>query len=166
MYSRASRYFPWIALVGILLVLAAIWIPGLGMLSASPGYAQVLGHVSYNGKPVTGCAIIFMPPDRFNSNWGSATLGPDGRFAVVHKQSDAALSPGRYDVFFVVNRQPLAPKPSDDRLSGEAPERTGQTVASEPVKPSIPERYTKLETSGLWVDIGREQNRIEINLKD
>jgi len=167
MYSKGSFPFQWITLGITFLVLAVLWIPGFGF--SPPGSPRTLlnGLVTWNGQPVTHGAIIFKPIDGKNGEWGAAILHPDGRFKLEQTPGRDELKPGQYGVFFVFEGNRPGGSRSDLGRRGKVdPTNDDLPTASEPVAPPIPLKYTKVDTSGLWIGLGKEPQRVVIELKD
>lgn len=166
MYSRGPFYFYWATLVVLVLVLLMIWIPGLGGASGGLRPSGISGKVTYNGKPLTRGAIIFMPHDRRGPDWAAAQLDQEGKFKLEDESSgNEPLAPGRYEIFFVF-RDRIAAEAKLLRQPSEAGDGSPTNVEPAPEPSPIPVKYTKPETSGLWMNLGREPNRIVIELKD
>jgi hypothetical protein len=140
---------------------------GFGYFSERPGYTHVWGHVSYNGKPVPGCAIFFQPQDPTRTHWGIGRLSDSGLYFLSAYQLDSTLDPGPYTIFI----RPLTPSPGSTDVFGNplaGADSKGRTVNSSPPSPQLPlpKRFTDAKTSGLVVNIDGEPQRIEIHLTD
>jgi hypothetical protein len=160
MFSRSSFVLPWITFGITVLVLALLWIPGFGLNAKTSPRSILGGQVTYNGQPVTGGAIIFQPIDRNGRDWGSAILDLDGRFRLESWSGRNELVPGRYGIFFVFNgREPRG-------LSPRQAENDDEPVDVEQTPPPIPAKYTKPDTSGLWIDVSKEPNHVDVRLRD
>jgi hypothetical protein len=118
-----------------------------------PGFTHVWGHVSYNGKPLPGCAIFFEPADPSKAHWGIGRLSDSGLYFLTAYQLDTILEPGRYTIFI----RPLSPY-DRGRVGADS------NVSNSPLP--LPKRFTDSKTSGLLVNIDGEPQRIEIHLTD
>jgi hypothetical protein len=135
------------------IVVAISLMYGFGYFSERPGFTHIWGHVSYNGKPVPGCAIYFMPLDPRKSRWGVGRMTDSGLYSLTAYELETALDPGPYVVFI----QPLTPVP----ISPAGAESNGQKP-----KLPLPERFTDSKTSPLVINIDKRPQRIEIHLTD
>jgi hypothetical protein len=143
---------------------------GFGYFSEPPGFTHVWGHVSYNGKPVPGCAIYFQPADPTRTHWGIGRITDSGLYFLTAYQLESPLEPGTYTIFI----RPLTPIPGSTDVFGsslagaDSKERTEQSSGSSPptAQLPLPKRFTEAETSGLVVNIDGERQRIEIHLTD
>jgi hypothetical protein len=135
-----------------------------------PGFTHIWGHVSYNGKPVPGCAIYFQPDDASSTHWGVGRLNDSGLYFLTAYQLESTLQPGRYTIFI----RPLTPRPVGSNLLRAEPEKSLSNQATDKSSPSspstpelpLPKRFTDARTSGLVVNITGEPQRIEIHLRD
>jgi hypothetical protein len=169
--SMSSRLaFFTLALATTVVTIALLHNLGYVSFSERPGFTHVCGHVSYNGKPVPGCAIYFQPQDPNSSHWGVGRLSDSGLYFITAYQLESTLAPGRYTIFV----RPLTPGPPgpaqyrydpDKPLSNQAPDKSSPSSSSTPQLP-LPIRFTDSRTSGLVVNITGEPQRIEIHLRD
>jgi hypothetical protein len=165
MKSRMARALSWLAAIEAGALVTALLTPGCGVSSASPTSSQVAGRVTHDGKPLTHGLIIFTPKDQSGGNWGAGQIDKNGRFKISTMQSTIVLEPGTYRIFF------KPPAPASERRRGrlgipEDNDGSDSTGELAPPKLDLPEKFYQPETSGLWVNIEREPNWIEINLKD
>ncbi len=168
MSSRLA--FLTLAAATTVVVIALLHNFGYVAFSERPGFTHVWGHVSYNGKPVPGCAIYFQPHDANSSHWGVGRLNESGLYFLTAFQLESTLEPGRYTIFI----RPLMPSPvSSDTLRVD-PEESHSNQTTDKSSPSslptpqlpLPKRFTDAQTSGLVVNITGEPQRIEIHLTD
>ena len=159
-----------LALATTVVTVALLYNFGYVSFTERPGFTHVWGHVSYNGKPVPGCAIYFQPHDPNSSHWGVGRLNESGLYFVTAYQLESTLEPGRYTIFI----RPLTLTPGGSNVvqaasSEPTPKRsTEKTSPSSPPRPRLPlpKRFTDPRTSTLVVNITGEPQRIEIHLKD
>jgi len=159
-----------LALVTTAVVVAMLYNFGYVSFSERPGFTHIWGHVSYNGKPVPGCAIYFQPEDDGSSHWGVGRLNDSGLYFVTAYQLESSLVPGRYTIFI----RPLTPGlvgaaqyryDPDKPLSNQATDKSSPSSPPAPQLP-LPHRFTDAKTSGLVVNIDGQPQRIEIHLRD
>ena len=142
-----------IALAVTVVTLALLHTFGYVSFAQRPGFTHVWGHVSYNGKPLPGCAIYFEPADPSKGHWGVGRLTDSGLYFISAYQLDTVLDPGPYTIFI----RPLVPPPTSIGA--------GNSSAPKP-EPPLPKRFTDSKTSGLVVKIDGEPQQIEIHLTD
>ena len=75
-----------IALATTVVTVALLHNFGYVSFAERPGFTHVWGHVSYNGKPVPGCAIYFQPADPNSSHWGVGRLNDSGLYFITAYQ--------------------------------------------------------------------------------
>jgi hypothetical protein len=159
-----------LALATIVATVALLHNFGYVSFSERPGFTHVWGHVSYNGKPVPGCAIYFRPHDPNSSHWGVGRLNESGLYFVTAYQLDSTLIPGRYTIFI----RPLTPALTGSNVvqaslvGADTKQSTEKSSPSSPPTPQLPlpKQFTDPATSGLDVNVTGEPQRIEIHLKD
>ncbi len=160
MKAFRSRTSSWLTWPGAIIAVALV-APGCGGSSASSSSVKVWGRVTYNGEPVQYGQIVFHPATS-RSNWGVGMISEEGKYSLVATETDVGLQTGRFDIFIT------PPSPHDKHRHGrsgeeeESDERAIAIAASYPV----PKRFFSRETSGMWVDIGNEPTRVDIDLKD
>jgi hypothetical protein len=165
-----SRLF----LLGLLITFPAL----LLALGCSPGKADVSGTVMYNGKPVAGGNVVFLPEDG-GKGGGSATVDKEGNFSLTN------TSPGKMKVYITVPEKPKgapggAPKmmPDDKKKDmkkgpdasklppGVDPKMFDPNAVDQNSFVEIPKRYKDVGTSGLTFEIKPGKNTFAIELKD
>jgi hypothetical protein len=169
--SMSSRLaFFTLALATTVVTIALLHNLGYVSFSERPGFTHVCGHVSYNGKPVPGCAIYFQPQDPNSSHWGVGRLSDSGLYFITAYQLESTLAPGRYTIFI----RPLTPALAGSNVvqaslvGADKKEATEKSSPSSPPTPRLPlpQHFTDPRTSGLVVNITGEPQRIEIHLRD
>jgi hypothetical protein len=109
--------------------------------------------------------IIFVPKDRTGSPWGSSMIDKQGQFRLEAWTGMNEVAPGRYDIFFAFpDPAAINATASDSRFDREKDE-AAPAPPQEPAPPQLPDKYTKLDTSGLWVEIVKEPRRVKIDLR-
>jgi len=156
------------ARLGLLLTLAA----AAGCSGASPGH--VSGQVQFNGKPLPGGLITFLPADP-KSNAISTNLDEQGRFSVVLPAGEVRVS---IDNRQLEPRQPIHLSPAQLNLPSEARKALGGGGAAAPPPAShgtaaagssgryvkIPDRYYDGMTSGLGFKVQSGEQTHDIPL--
>lgn len=145
------------------IVVSALCAPGCGVSSASSNAVQVWGRVTCNGKPVTGGVIIFMPGPTGKA-WGTAPISSDGKYTLVTYDATFPFEPGRYTIFILPPGHKVTRRQS--RFEEENAKPATENEAAATPKYEVPERFFRPDTSGLWVELDKEPNRVDIDLKD
>jgi hypothetical protein len=129
----------------------------------------VSGRVTYNGRPLESGVIYFDPIEENSSDRCAGLIGKDGVYFI-----DAGWRRGQAK--FRIAVLPALRKPSvasgspgegtSTRAKGVSaiPNAETRTLAS--VAFPIPQRYGDIRSSGLRVNLGREDARVDIDLKD
>ena len=140
----------------------------------SPQCGPVWGRVSYKGRPLQQGAILFAPVGAEPGDWAIGPIGKDGRYSMNPNWHRGYAEKVHYRLCIVpfphaFTAEDLSPPreelPSDTKPAappGETPDAHQQTLAALP----IPERFTKIWTSGLKVTLDRSSARVDIDLKD
>lgn len=108
----------------------------------------VSGQVMYHGKPTPDALVIFHPisdPDP-SAPRPLTRVNPDGSFTLTTYEMNDGAPAGEYTVTITWVK---------DIDNGN--------TAKEDIKPAkhlLPERYSKVETSGLKVEIKKEKNKL------
>jgi len=143
--------------------------PGLDTVSSGP----VHGRVTYNGKPLAGCSIVFATMPGTPGEWGSASIGQDGYYTIESKWQRGNQHESRYRICIIPSTDPAMPQTlsSTEDAGVEVvptmlnPEERG-VCTSEGAKNRLPERFSDLRTSGLRATLGPEPARVDIDLRD
>jgi hypothetical protein len=159
------RSTPWLMMVILGTACSLFLLPGCEVSTASPDVAHVAGRVTFEGRPVKGGAVVFIPSDVSNSFWGAGVIRPDGRFVINRGQSEENLVRGRYDIIVRPGFSDRREKQAKSQEAGQSESAKSEQAETTP-KPEIPERYQDVKTSGLWVNLERDSNWVEINLQE
>jgi hypothetical protein len=149
-----SRYFPR-AFGGLLLLSLLALSVGCGPNYRARG--TVKGKVSFAGKDLTTGSVVFHGKDNLT---GSATIGADGSYVM----NDAPL--GDVKITVSVPKLPaggmrhLKGAPVGPVMPGESPEAKKMPTHVVP----IPEKYAKVETSGLTYTVKRGEQTHDLPL--
>ncbi len=96
---------------------------------------------------------------------GSGGIQQDGTFVIDAYQPNAFLERGRYDIVLRPVRSLWNGKNrgfADQEESEPAKDKQAETKPNS----EIPERFLDVKTSGLWVNLEKDSNWVEINLRD
>ncbi len=156
--SRTSRWLTWLGPI----IAAALVAPGCGGSPASSSSVQVWGRVTYNGKPVQYGTLVFQPVRTSKSNWTAGPISEEGKYSLAPSQTDVALNPGRFEVYI----RPPSPHDKYNRPGSDDVEESDQRAIAIAFLYPVPKRFFSPETSGMWVDIGDEPTRVDIDLRD
>jgi len=121
--------------------------------------ASITGKVTYAGKPVLMGSVVFVCSDRQQR---SAMIEADGTFRILDAVSGEAKAA-------VESPKPEPPPPASSR--GIDRDRGGAPRRAPPVNElskwfAIPEKYARVDTSGLVYKLSRGSNDITIELKE
>lgn len=142
MAKELAAWLPSKKIIGIVAAVAAVvalgWtiLPRLGGPSVPP-LVPVSGHVTFEGKTISGASISFRPRDKSLASlpMPRAVVGPDGRFLVGTFDANDGAPAGDYDVS--IQWFP-APSSNDENILP---------------RNQLPSRYAHPDTSGLTVRI-------------
>lgn len=111
------------------------------------GLAPAKGVVRYNGSPVEGVSIMFVPDGTTTTEQrtSSATTNASGQFTMMTLQTDDGVFPGQYKV---VLTKLTAEYPLGQRELGERPT----------FKDHLPKKYAKAETTPFSLSIDKKGN--------
>jgi hypothetical protein len=173
---RGALSMAWLrAWVATTVVIMGCLVSGLYLVipaSESASAGPVWGRVSYNGRPLNGGGILFLPIHDQQGHWAGAQIGQNGTYSITLEGRGAESAAGQYKIcIFPAARKPGEPSSlsgtpatqSDDRVAG-----SGETAAShDPAVPSaFPSRFSDIHTTGLLVTLGTEPTCVDIDLKD
>jgi hypothetical protein len=135
------------------------------------GTVKVTGTVKYNGNPVEGATVTFIPSeskDMQNKGKGNAAFGTtdkDGTFVLRTFNPDDGGVPGKYIVTVTKYEKRSVEAVSDVDSSDYNPEE--EATATKPPKNELPSKYESIKNSDLNVEIkSGEDNVIPLELKD
>jgi hypothetical protein len=112
---------------------------------------------------VTGGVIIFMPGPTGKA-WGTAPISSDGKYTLVTYDATVPFDPGRYSIYIMPPSHHVARRRG--RFEAENPKPATENEAAATTKYEVPTRFFRPETSGLWVELEKAPNRVDIDLKD
>ncbi|WP_460168134.1 carboxypeptidase-like regulatory domain-containing protein [Thermostilla marina] len=157
----------------------ALGLCAVGMLTFTLGCSKgtdrpktypVTGKVTYQGQPVPGATVVFVPEE---PGTGENALKPavgqtddQGVYRLkAFADTDGAM-PGRYRVKVTKFDNPVATTGSGGGDEGEEyvpPEESGDTGAVP--QNVLPEKYANEATSGLTFTVEAKENTFDINLE-
>lgn len=115
----------------------------------------VEGLVTLDGKPVKGASVAFMP--KAKGCPGIAATDAGGRFALKELDRHEGIVPGEYQVviFLAEYSKSKVHRVPSGRVGDGEPAEVIEIMESEPtiVRYIVPERYGRVETSGLQYEI-------------
>ena len=125
-----------------------------------PDFYAAKGVVTYSGNPVPNASVIFRPetgPVAFG------TTNEKGEFTLSSGANDGAVA-GKHEITVTDPAAPAAnipeaPTPEDLVKLSNAPKSKAPAA-----KPSIPEKYSRFETSGLSQTIDTDPTKNEFKL--
>ena len=112
-----------------------------------PKLFRVTGQVKYNGEPVIVGSVVYLPRDPGVGRQATGQLDEEGKFALTTFQSGDGVKAGEYDVIVLA-----FDKPPGDPTREELEALQGKAWR----KPTVPPRYTMLETTDLSDVIDRD----------
>lgn len=122
--------------------------------------AQVKGRVTYRGQGVSKATVVFIPSDdaveKAKKMRPYAYADNDGNFEIgTYKEGDGA-PPGKYRVIILVAGTAPATG-GKDRPAGEPEPTPGKTLS---IPPTLNQKYSTPETSGLQVTVENGENNL------
>lgn len=149
-----------------------IIIPGCTKKSSRPKTYAVHGVVTFNGTPVEGATVTFVPKEGTAGQSGqqAATAITDsrGQYSIgTFATGDGAL-PGEYLVkvtkYRVAQQQNRVGDDPESQMQAYLQYQQGQQQQSGP-KNELPAKYENEKTSGLFVTVQPGDNTFDIELK-
>ena|SRR5438067_10115185 len=124
------------------------------------GTVPVSGKVTYNGQPVEGATVSFIPDG--DGRPATAITGPDGAYTLTTLNWQGAV-PGQYTV--VVRKTDIAPASTQPVSMEEALKLNNKPPP--PPKELLPAKYSDATKSPLKVEVKKGQkNAIDLPLAD
>ncbi len=121
----------------------------LSSCSDAPELVQIQGRVTHDGKPVPGLLLQFHPADG-RPSWGLTDA--QGKFKLNYSKSYEGARLGKHRVFVSFDNSP------------EAPYDVNGKQQLNKVQQDIIDKYGKLETTPLEVDLLQDGQAVEIKL--
>jgi len=151
-------------------ILTLAMTPGPDPTSSGP----VHGRVTYNGRLLDGGFILFELMERDSNEWAAGPIEQDGSYAIGSKWPGRKHGKDRFRICVVPrNSQPVAQMPSPSEEAGPDVAPMALSSQEEPdsqqsgaVESGFPRRFMNARTSGLYVTLGPEPARVDIDLTD
>ena len=142
-------------LVGLIFAVLGISIVGCGDNKTHlSGLVPAKGNVTYNGSPLEGASVIFIPDDAATPQQRSAAglTDSNGKFIVMTLQPDDGIFPGNYKVT-VTKKMP------DREITQEEHESRKSTGMVAPkFIDTLPAKYAKVESTPLSITFEKKGN--------
>ncbi len=124
---------------------------------------DVVGRVEYDGQPVDGVNVFFVPE---NGPQAVAAVNETGQFRLETPGNSKGVRPGKYRVFF-------APMVSEAEEEARKARRESDLVAGvrvdalpEVVSIRVPTRLQSLQTTDLFCEIVPGRNELSLHLDE
>ena len=120
------------------------------------------GKVTYNGQPVSGASVTFMPTEQ-GGQVASGVTDAEGKFA-LNTLGNKGAAPGKYQVGIVK----ASSQGDTSKLTPEDMKKMADTGKTMQAKPEIPPKYAGPQTSGLQATVTTDasKNDFPFELKD
>lgn len=152
-----ARKVNWLSLLGVLSCSLFVGCPGAG--DSIQSESTVTGTVTLDGAPVEGATVTFRPEDASGSGAFGMT-NAEGKYELNTSTAVLGVEPGKYKVSVTKMEAAASDAPSEDDPSyGGAPKKEAAP------KHLIPEKYSRIESSGLTADVTPGENTIPLELK-
>ena len=128
-----------------------------------PARNSVSGMVTYQGNPVEGAVIVFRPAGSEGQTANGRT-DATGAFKMGTFEGTDGVVPGEYGVMITK----LEATSTSQALPEDDPNYDPNPKEEAPPKNLLPEKYAKVETSGLTVSVpeGEEVTDLKFELND
>lgn len=148
----------WLCLLGLV---PCILVSGcMGNSSTTQAEATVTGIVTLDGSPVQGATVTFRPEE----SGGSGAFGmtdEEGKYTLNTSNAVLGVKPGQYKISVTKLEAATSDAPSEEDPSyGGAPTRESAP------KNLLPEKYSKVDSSGLTADIQAGENDVPLQLSE
>jgi hypothetical protein len=160
-HQLATRALPGFGLAFMLPILAG----------CAPGTGTVSGKITYNGKPLPGAIVMFQPAAA-GQNPVTLALDAESRYSVTLPTGEVSVTVNTRDIVPKVSMKMPAPGPEPDDKAKGGPEGGADAAKGDgDARPAgnrmpIPDRYAKVETSGLKYTVKSGNQTYDIDLKD
>lgn len=123
----------------------------------------VSGTVTYQGKPLAGAVVSFIP-EKAGDRSAGGTTDESGRYQLTTFESSDGAIVGKYRVT-VTKREAAADVKVPEGLAGAAAEEM-QERANAVGKPLIPQKFFVPESSGLTAEVKSGSNTFDFTLSE
>jgi hypothetical protein len=162
--KRSRIWFGTLIIVVPVFLAMLLFVPGVPLTHSGP----VAGMVIYQGRPLAGGSILFVPEDTKHSEWAHAWIDENGRYW-IGRDWRRSLSGGK--ARFRICVIPNSHKASDGAPRGRdgqavtAWSGTGDVALPAPAAASgFPQNVSDPRTTQLEVQLGSEPARIDVAL--
>jgi hypothetical protein len=149
-----------------ILVTAGFILTGCSNSSRPPTY-PVTGAVTFQGKPVAGAVITFVPAGD-DGEAASAIADSEGKYALTTWEAGDGARPGEYRVKVSAQEQAAVdPSKLVRNLSSEEEQKiyVESKKAPPPAKRLIPSKFENEETSGLTHKVEQKPTTFDIKIE-
>jgi hypothetical protein len=149
-----------VPLAAILLALA-----GCGeSVKGRAGLVPVTGKVTLDGKPLTTGTVSFITSDGSEAFTGQ--IDASGNYKLAASPTDPGALPGEYKVIVMATESKTMTAEDSKAMEAKAKAAQGGTgdAATTAPKSLVPEKYTKVATSGLTRTVKAGSNSIDLEL--
>ena len=148
------------------LVTVGIFLTGCSNSSRPPTY-PVTGTVTWQGKPLAGAVVTFVPAST-EGEAASAITDADGKYALTTWEAGDGARPGQYRVKVSKQEQETVdPSKMVRNLSIEEEQKiyVENTKPAPPAKRLIPSKYQDDQTSGLTHKVEEKATTFDIKIQ-
>ncbi|KAA0134236.1 hypothetical protein FYZ48_21885 [Gimesia chilikensis] len=137
---------------------------GGGTDDERPARTSVSGTVTYNGTPVEGASIAFVPVDQSNGRNANGLSNAEGLFQMGTFEGTDGVVPGDYQVMITK----FETAETSEALPEDDPNYDPNPKPQPPPENLLPEKYASAENSGLTVTVedGNEITDLKFDLQD
>ena len=149
-----------------LIVVSGYALGGCSSGARRPPTYPVTGTVTFQGKPVAGAVITFVPADKGEA--ASAITDSEGRYALTTWQAGDGARPGEYRVkVSKQEQQTVDPAKLVQNLSIEEEQKiyVESKKAPPPAKRLIPGKFENEQTSGLVHKVAEKPTTFDIKIE-
>lgn len=115
----------------------------------------VSGTVTYNGKPVEGASLVFMP-DTSGQPFGTGVTDAAGKYTISTNGKPGAVA-GNHKITIVKLRQTAGGDSSGDAAPSPEDMKAQQMKGPPQSKHELPEKYSFPQGSGLTANVGEKE---------
>jgi hypothetical protein len=146
----------------VLAVLAVLAIAAGGCGKPASGGKPVTGQVTFNGTPIQGASITFVPST--GGAPGFAMTDAEGKYTARSSQGEG-LPPGSYQVTVMKTDAPPPQSTVSDQDAGYVP--PDPDAPPTVIKDLLPAKYKDVQTSGLTAEVKADgKNEFNFPLSD
>lgn len=137
--------------------LGLLCVSGCGEESDQVPVYKVSGTVTYNGEPIEGAQVVFIPVEQGPAATG--TTDSDGKYQLTTYAAEDGAPAGEYKVKITkMSKPPLESGPSGPAGGEEGYAPPGQEAMSWTPENLLPEKYAIPDQSGLTATVEANDN--------